>query len=249
MERNSTFISSHMYYYLHDMAMAQPILAEIIEKANSEPGCIFFGWQKYGEHLFSRAAFVDGDALVTHYSNVSFLLEHLENAASKESASIMGTIYDLGKIMSFAEVLGAKCFELSTPGFSRMRAPSNEYYADQVFCSIHSSFLVTDWCSVDSIVNDFISTTSSDENCLYHDWFRCGDLLCCREAYKDGDAMKVHFASVQPLVERMLGTGAMSKSLQFMGPLYEVAKIKEETKPLGAKYFHACNRNGGFQKF
>ena len=67
-------------YKILDWTAARPLMQAIIDKANAEPGCAYFGWTKSGDFLKSRETFVSGDAMKAHIEGCKPLLMALKAA-------------------------------------------------------------------------------------------------------------------------------------------------------------------------
>ena len=62
----NTLCTMTPHYKIQDWNAARPLMQSIIDKANAEPGCAYFGWTKSGDSLRSRETFVSGDAMKAH---------------------------------------------------------------------------------------------------------------------------------------------------------------------------------------
>ncbi len=51
---------------------------------------------------------------------------------------------------------------------------------------------------------DFIAKTATEKKNLYYDFTLNGDLLFCREAYVDAEAVLAHLTNVGPLLQELL---------------------------------------------
>lgn len=87
------------HYTICEWEKAGPIMREIFEAANQEPGCIYFGWERSGNKLHSRETFVDGDSLKTHVDRVKLLIDELRaGPATLDRLEVTGPASELAKI-------------------------------------------------------------------------------------------------------------------------------------------------------
>ena len=70
-------------YTINDWTLARPIMQQIIDQANAQPGCTYFGWEKSGNVLSSRETFRGGDALRFHLESVKPLIDKLKLGPAK----------------------------------------------------------------------------------------------------------------------------------------------------------------------
>ena len=84
---------------------------ELIQKAATETGCVYYGMSQAGDKLFVREAYVDGDAMNAHLENVGPCIEKiLAGPASLDEISIHGPAEELEKVKPGTEALGATYF-------------------------------------------------------------------------------------------------------------------------------------------
>ena len=101
------------HYTIKDWDAAQPIMQQIIDRANQEPGCTYFGWEKSGNMLNSRETFTDENAMRAHIENVKPLLDQLKSGPAKE----------IKKIKDAAASLDPEYFESSTKQIKDTQGP------------------------------------------------------------------------------------------------------------------------------
>jgi quinol monooxygenase YgiN len=82
----------------------------------------------------------------------------------------------------------------------------------------------------------FASRVEREEGCLYYEFFTDGDLVYCREAYRDAAAFEAHVANVGDLLERLLALSAVER-LEVHGPDAEVARVNSSLADLGPRAF------------
>ena len=78
--------------------------------------------------------------------------------------------------------------------------------------------------------------SSNEENCLFYNFTFMGDLLCCREAYKDADAVVAHLENCGPALGKFLDIAELVK-IEVHGPAEELDKLKEAFAAFNPDYF------------
>jgi len=109
----NTLCTMTPHYKIQDWGTARPLMQSIIDKANAEPGCAYFGWTKSGDELRSRETFVSGDAMKAHIEGCKPFLEALvaEGVAKLERLEINAPTPELEKVKTLAESLHAEKLE------------------------------------------------------------------------------------------------------------------------------------------
>jgi len=104
--------------------------------------------------------------------------------------------------------------------------------------SIHPYFRVHagQMGAVQALLREFIQRTSTEPGVLYYDFSIGGDLVFCREAYRDATALLAHVGNVGAQVERMLTLSALER-LEIHGPAAELEKLKGPLAGLKPAWF------------
>ncbi len=87
-----------------------------------------------------------------------------------------------------------------------------------------------------SLIHDFITTTSTEEACLYYDFSISGDVAFCREAYINAEAVLAHLTNVGAHIEATAAFSEMTK-LELHGPAEELDKLRAPLAALPITYF------------
>jgi len=83
----------------------------------------------------------------------------------------------------------------------------------------------------------FVDQTREEPGCLYYAFSIDGDLMHCREAYVDADALLHHLGRVGPLIEAMLDTGVTIERLEVHGPAAEIEKLRGPMADMAPQFF------------
>jgi quinol monooxygenase YgiN len=112
---SETFCTMTPNYTIKDWSAARPIMQQIIDQANADPGCTYFGWEKSGDILTSRENFTDGEAMKTHLENVKPYMEKLKaGPAQMDELEVHGPVKELEKVKDVAAPLNPVYYESST---------------------------------------------------------------------------------------------------------------------------------------
>ena len=99
-------------FIIKDWKSAKPLMQEIIEAANDEPGCTYFGWEKSNNRLIARETFFDGDSMKAHVEKVRPLLDKLvAGPAELEKLEIHGPEIEVEKIKPVTESFTPQYFQ------------------------------------------------------------------------------------------------------------------------------------------
>ena len=82
----------------------------------------------------------------------------------------------------------------------------------------------------------FIAKTATEQTNLYYDFTLSGDLLFCREAYVDAEALLAHLTHVGPLLAELLTISDLTR-LEVHGPAAELEKLKAAFAPFNPTWF------------
>lgn len=104
--------------------------------------------------------------------------------------------------------------------------------------SINPYFKIKAGCAEEfkALIPKFIASTQSEKNCLYYDYSINGDMVFCREAYVDAEAVLVHIDNVGKHLE---ASGEISEiaRIEIHGPADELAKLKAPLADLPVEYY------------
>lgn len=100
------------HYKIEDWDAARPLMQTIIDTANAEPGCSYFGWTKRGNQLQSRETFLSGDSMKTHIEKVKPFIDALKaGPATLERLEISAPTGEMSKIEAAAASLEPAAIE------------------------------------------------------------------------------------------------------------------------------------------
>jgi quinol monooxygenase YgiN len=108
---------------------------------------------------------------------------------------------------------------------------------DQVV-SIHPYFKVFEGKMPEfkKLCDQFISLTAKEPKCLYYGFSFSADIVHCREAYDDAEALLTHLANVDAVIKAALQISTMER-LEVHGVAEELAKLEEPMAALSPTYF------------
>ena len=78
--------------------------------------------------------------------------------------------------------------------------------------------------------------SSNEEGCLFYNFTFKGDEMCCREAYKDADAVMAHLGNCGPALGEFLGIAQLLR-IEVHGPAGELEKLKEAFADFNPDYY------------
>jgi quinol monooxygenase YgiN len=91
----------------------------------------------------------------------------------------------------------------------------------------------------------FARRVDHEDGCLYYEFFTDGDLVYCREAYRDAAAFDAHLANVGDLLEQLLALATIDR-LEVHGQDPEVDKVRAALGDLAPRCFtFLCGANPG----
>lgn len=106
--------------------------------------------------------------------------------------------------------------------------------------SFNPTFQVTSWPAMTPLMQEMSELTNSMAGWNDFGWVRSGDQLGWRSSFDDVDSMLANVSSVTPLLNRMLREAATLDRLGFVGPVEQMARIKNETARIAAS---VANKN------
>jgi len=237
MAANYNFLTIEPTFTILNKELAEPIMAEFVEKTKTEKGCLYYGWSMDGDKLFCREAYVDGEAVLAHLGNVGPCIDALlKESAKLERISIHGPQAELDKVKPATEALGTKYYAIDS-GFGNITQDSSDEPGAQDLVQIMPHFTLKDKEAAAPIMKEFVEKTKTEAGCTYYGWTVCEDKLVCREAYKNGEAVLAHLENVGACIGKLLDGPGTLDEISIHGPEAELAKVKEATEKLGTKYF------------
>jgi quinol monooxygenase YgiN len=220
-----------------------PIIDEFVEATKKETGVIYYGWvaNKETDTVVCRQAYVDSDVVNKHFENVTpFLGKLVDGPAELLSIHVQGPEEEVAKVKAGMDALGATYSYVDPSGFTNMIISGGMEDLPHTFCTIYPTFTVLDWPKVEKeVMPALIDRTKSEKGCVYYGFTlnKKDNLLICREAYADGDALNAHLANALPILGPALDGGLMKlDSLLMTGPADQLALAKEAGDALGAVY-------------
>jgi quinol monooxygenase YgiN len=226
---------------VNDWDKVNPILNELVEATKKETGVIYYGFvaNKETNTVVCREAYVDGDAMNKHLENVGPLLgKLLDGPAELVSMHVQGPEEEITKAKAGTDPLGVTYSYVDPSGFTNMTTGTKDL--PHTFCTIYPTLTVLDWPKVEKeVIPALIEGTKSEKGCVFYGFTlnKEDNLLICREAYVDGDALNTHIANALPILGPALDGGLMKMdSLVITGPADQLEIAKESGDALGAVY-------------
>src|SRR5438105_4697422 len=82
----------------------------------------------------------------------------------------------------------------------------------------------------------FVEKSKAESGCLYYGWAFNGDIVFCREGYKDGGAALAHLQNVDALLGELQKLTDVLR-FEIHGPEAELAKMRGPLADLKSEYF------------
>mmetsp|Transcript_1835 Transcript_1835/g.6181 ORF Transcript_1835/g.6181 Transcript_1835/m.6181 type:complete len:274 (+) Transcript_1835:81-902(+) len=249
------FVTIQPTFAIKNWAEAEKFFPEFIAKSKAGPGVIYYGFtaDKENNRAFCREAYVDASAARAHLDAVGQILtDFTAEHASLESLAIHGSKAELAKLKPTTDAFGAAYYEFQCgyTNLEELSASSTE--APYVFCTIQPTFKINDAKAVEKFMPAIVERTKDETGLLYYGFTldQANQKLFCREAYADGDGILAHLANVETILSDALTSKAIElEAIDIHGPAPELAKTKDKTKALGAKYYDVVTDVGAFVKF
>jgi quinol monooxygenase YgiN len=105
--------------------------------------------------------------------------------------------------------------------------------------SINPYFQITDqnMAAAKDFLAQFCDLVSKNEpGCLFYNFTFKGNELCCREAYKNADAVKAHFDNCGPALGEFMKIAELSR-IEVHGPTAELEQLKEAFAAFNPDYY------------
>jgi quinol monooxygenase YgiN len=87
-----------------------------------------------------------------------------------------------------------------------------------------------------AVLRAFVAKTTTEPGCRYYEFTVDGDVVFCREAYTDADAVLAHLANVGAELGEMLKVSALTR-LELHGPAVELDKLRGPLADLKPAWF------------
>lgn len=248
-EKTNTSLMIVPRFTLACKSKAEPIMAEFVKRTRNEAGCLYYGWSLCDDQLVCEEIYVDAAAVHVHFKNIGPLIAKITEAsvAKLDSIELHGPAGEVQKCKAAFDPLGCKYF-ITHSSVTNMRGYASKIASrplDPVI--IRPYFTVLDWDKARPILHDFVQKTATEEQMIFYGWDIDGDILHCREAYRDGAGVVHHLKNVASCIGRLIAAGvAKLDSISIIGPAAELAKVKPDTEKLGTKYFVI---HSGFQQY
>ncbi|MDQ8184965.1 hypothetical protein [Pelagicoccus sp. SDUM812002] len=112
--------------------------------------------------------------------------------------------------------------------------------------SIHPYFNVPteNLSAFNAIIEELIGRAKTEADCLYYGFSYNGNLIHCREGYRNAEGLLFHLNNVGDLIEKAMGISEMQR-LEIHGSATELEKLKAPLAELPAEYYEL---KSGFRK-
>lgn len=87
-----------------------------------------------------------------------------------------------------------------------------------------------------ALMPQFVEKTSTEPACLYYDFMRNGDTVCCREAYVGSEGVLTHLENVGELLGKFLQLSDLIR-LEVHGPVEEIDKLRAPLAEMKADFY------------
>ncbi len=104
--------------------------------------------------------------------------------------------------------------------------------------SIHPYFEVApeNLEAFNALLPQFISRAQTEPDCLYYGFTQSGNIIHCREGYKNAEGLLFHSGNVGELIEKALGISKIVR-VEIHGPAGELEKLKEPFAAMPVEYY------------
>jgi len=82
----------------------------------------------------------------------------------------------------------------------------------------------------------FCKLVSAEENCLFYNFTLMGDVVCCREAYRDAAAVVAHLENCGAALGEFMGIAELLR-IEVHGPAGELDKLKPAFAAFNPEYY------------
>ncbi|HEX4996966.1 MAG TPA: hypothetical protein VFY29_02005 [Terriglobia bacterium] len=100
MATNDTCCTIVPYFKVHvgQMPAFEALCEQFVEKARTEPKCLFYGFSFDGDHAHCREGYVDAESALAHLDNVGALLQEFFKISDVVRLEIHGPEQELSKL-------------------------------------------------------------------------------------------------------------------------------------------------------
>ena len=247
----NTFLTLQPTLVVEDWAKARPLMAEFLDKTRTQRGAMYSGWTVCGDKLFCREAYAESAFLLEHLREVRPSLDTLlaPGTARLLEMQLHGPADELSKCAAAMDGLDTQAFEIVS-GFTTLVRPYGGMLRAQAFSSLQPSFTVADWDAAAPLLERCVALVRAEKGCAFHGWTRSGDTLSCRQAYLNAAGVLAHLESVEPLVDRLLDSGAATLTgVSVQGPPTRLDEVEAALADYHGRAPHFYALDAGFQKF
>ncbi len=82
----------------------------------------------------------------------------------------------------------------------------------------------------------FVEKTLTEPGCMFYSFCFSGDLVHCREGYRDAEALLAHLENVGPLLREALKISDLAR-LEIHAPAAELDKLREPLSGMKPRFF------------
>jgi quinol monooxygenase YgiN len=102
------------YFKVHEGKLDdfKALCTQFVEKTNSEPKCLYYGWSFDGEQAHCREGYADAEGLLVHLENVGALLQEALKIADITRLEVHGPDAELAKLREPMADLNPQLFTL-----------------------------------------------------------------------------------------------------------------------------------------
>jgi hypothetical protein len=87
-----------------------------------------------------------------------------------------------------------------------------------------------------SFLAQFNAKVVNEKKCLYYNFTFKDDLMCCREAYQDAEAVQAHLENCGAVLGEFLKIADLTR-IELHGPAGELEKLKPTFASFNPEYF------------
>lgn len=245
------FYSVEPTFTVVDWPAARPLMAAYLDKVRAERGAMFCGWTVCGNKLFCREGFHDAGAVRDHLANVKGTVEQLlSGPATLDAVELHGPTDGLASCEEAMRAYGSTRYFSIDSGCTFLVRPYAGMSRGQSFFSLHPTFTVHDWGAARPLLDESVERMRQASGCIYFGWTRSGDTLSCRQAYLNAAGVLAHLESVDPLVDRLLDSGAATLTgVSVQGPPTRLDEVEAALADYHGLAPHFYALDAGFQKF
>lgn len=115
-----TTVSIHPYFNVsnENLPAFRELTAQLIERAQTEDGCLYYGFSYLENTVFCREAYRDADAALVHLGNVGDLIEKALQISEITRAEVHGPAAELEKLNATLAPMGFQFYTLES-GFKK----------------------------------------------------------------------------------------------------------------------------------